>query len=192
MSITRSYPIIGLCLFVIAIFFFIDAIFIQTKHVEEEPVHIAQKQSIPSPLTVGRMTGLPLPRFVSLKGEKTFMRRGPSKTHAVMWQYQKKGLPVEIVDEYDDWRKIRDMDGSEGWINQSVLSGRRTVLTLEGTHSVRSSAGYDSTPVAKIEGGMVAIPRKCTSDWCLLEHPAFEGWLPKAVLYGVSMQEVFD
>lgn len=140
----------------------------------------------------GRMTGLPLPRFVSLKGGETNMRRGPSKTHAVIWTYKKAGLPVEIINEYDNWRKVRDMDGSEGWIHQMVISGRRTVVTLDGTHIVRSGAGDDFSAVAKISGGVIAKPEKCKKNWCLLQHLQFEGWLPKSVLYGVYDDETFD
>ena len=110
---------------------------------------------------VGRVTGLPIPRFVSLKGKKTYMRHGPSKSHAIMWEYNKRGLPVEVINEYDHWRKIRDMDGSEGWIHQTVLSGRRTIVTLEGTHIVRDGDGYTFDAVAQISGGMVLRPEQC-------------------------------
>lgn len=140
---------------------------------------------------VGRVTGLPLPRFVSLKGNKTYMRRGPGKSHAIMWEYKRRGLPIEVVDESDHWRKIRDMDGSEGWIHQTVLSGRRMVVTLEGTHIVRSGDGYTFGPVAQTSGGMVLRPEQCKRNWCKVEHKEFEGWLPKEILYGIYEEEVF-
>ncbi len=73
-------------------------------------------------------SGLPLPRFVSLKAEKVNVRRGPSSDHAVAWVFQRKGMPVEIVAEFDNWRRIRDSDGEEGWILQNMLSGRRTAV----------------------------------------------------------------
>ncbi|MEM6604089.1 MAG: SH3 domain-containing protein, partial [Pseudomonadota bacterium] len=137
----------------------------------------------------GRITGLPIPRFVTLKGNKANMRFGPSKTHAIKWQYNRKGLPVEVIDEFDHWRKVRDMDGSEGWIHQMVLSGRRTVVTLEGDHFVRSGPNYDYDIVAQISGGVILTPDDCSESWCLLEHDTFEGWLPKDVLYGVYSSE---
>ena len=140
---------------------------------------------------VGRVTGLPIPRFVSLKGKKTYMRHGPSKSHAIMWEYNKRGLPVEVINEYDHWRKIRDMDGSEGWIHQTVLSGRRTIVTLEGTHIVRDGDGYTFDAVAQISGGMVLRPEQCKRHWCKVEHKEFEGWLPKEILYGIYEEEVF-
>ena len=71
-------------------------------------------------------SGLPLPRFVSLKSGRVNSRIGPGVNYAVDWMYLKPGLPMEIIQEYDNWRRVRDSDGSEGWINQSLLSGRRT------------------------------------------------------------------
>lgn len=140
---------------------------------------------------VGRVTGLPLPRFVSLKGNKTNMRHGPSKSHAIMWEYKRRGLPVEVINEYDHWRKVRDMDGSEGWIHQTVLSGRRMIVTLEGTHIARTGDGYTFGAAAQISGGMVLRPEQCKRNWCKVEHEEFEGWLPKEILYGVYEEEIF-
>ena len=77
-------------------------------------------------------TGLPVPRFVSLKANKVNMRIGPGKQFKVVWLYLKKGLPVEIIQEYDNWRKVRDPEGAEGWILHSLLSGRRTVIVNPG------------------------------------------------------------
>src|ERR1044072_3620785 len=73
-------------------------------------------------------SGLPLPRFVSLKADKINVRRGPSSEHQVAWVYQRKGLPVEITAEFENWRRIRDSDGEEGWVYQSMLSGKRMAL----------------------------------------------------------------
>ena len=73
-------------------------------------------------------SGLPLPRFVSLKSGRVNSRIGPGVNYAVDWMYLKPGLPMEIIQEYDNWRRVRDPDGAEGWINQSLLSGRRTAI----------------------------------------------------------------
>ena len=71
-------------------------------------------------------SGLPVPRFVSLKADKVNMHIGPAKTYEVRWVYQRAGLPVEITAEFENWRRIRDSDGAEGWVYHSLLSGRRT------------------------------------------------------------------
>src|SRR5690606_20739449 len=87
----------------------------------------AQAQSAAQTVTLGP-SGLPLPRFVSLKSSRVNSRIGPGLNYSVGWMYTRAGLPMEIVQEYDTWRKVRDADGSEGWINQSLLSGKRTAI----------------------------------------------------------------
>ncbi len=77
---------------------------------------------------MGSATGLPVPRYVSLKSEHVNLREGPSKDHATKWIYQRAGLPVEIIAEYETWRRIRDSEGAEGWVLHSLLSGKRTAL----------------------------------------------------------------
>lgn len=139
----------------------------------------------------GRVTNLPLPRFVTLKGEKTYMRLGPGKDYGLLWIYQKKGLPVEIIEEYEQWRRVRDLDGSEGWIHQSVLSGRRMVITLEGTHNLYENPNTDSDIVAMIEGNTIISPEECNKYYCFVNHSEFSGWIEKSVLYGVYDEEIF-
>src|SRR5918995_3250361 len=77
-----------------------------------------------------RGTGLPVPRYVSLKTDRVNLREGPSKDHRTAWVFQRAGLPVEIVAEYETWRRIRDAEGTEGWVLHSLLSGRRTPLVM--------------------------------------------------------------
>ena len=78
----------------------------------------------------GKVTGLPVPRYVSLKTDRVNLREGPSKDHRTAWVFQRAGLPVEIVAEYETWRRIRDAEGTEGWVLHSLLSGRRTALVM--------------------------------------------------------------
>ena len=89
---------------------------------------VAAQASDPNGQTVGRVSGLPVPRFVSLKADKTNLREGPSKDHRTTWVYQRAGLPVEITAEFGMWRKVRDSDGTEGWVLHNLLSGRRTAI----------------------------------------------------------------
>ena len=82
---------------------------------------------------IGPVSGLPVPRFVSLKPDKVNVRGGPTRDHDVTWTYTRAGLPVEITAESDNWRRIRDWEGAEGWVYHSMLSGRRTaVVTAKG------------------------------------------------------------
>ena len=96
----------------------------------------------------GSGTGLPVPRYVSLKTDRVNLREGPSKDHRTAWVFQRAGLPVEIVAEYETWRRIRDSEGTEGWVLHSLLSGRRTALVMPWAQGrpacrSRSSTGPD-------------------------------------------------
>ena len=80
-------------------------------------------------------SGLTIPRFVSLRSNKVFVRTGPALRYPIKWIYTREGLPVEVVQEFDTWRKVRDKDGEEGWIHSSLLSGKRhAVIDLSLIH----------------------------------------------------------
>ena len=82
--------------------------------------------------SVGEVTKMPIPRFVSMRGDQVFARTGPGTRYPIKWVFQRKNLPVEIVQEFDTWRKIRDIDGEEGWVHQSLLSGKRFGVLKDG------------------------------------------------------------
>ena len=84
---------------------------------------------------------LPVPRFVSLIADQVYGRSGPSRSHAIRWEYLREGLPVEVIAETEDWRQVRDPDGEETWIHRSMLSGERFVAgerTIEVVVAVRA------------------------------------------------------
>lgn len=141
-------------------------------------------------------SGLPIPRFVSLKAEKVNVRRGPSSDHAVAWVFQRKGLPVEIVAEFDNWRRIRDSDGEEGWILQSLLSGKRTAVVAPWRDG-QSLTLYDrpnaaGAKVAIVGAGVVANIEGCNGDWCEITAGGYDGWLEQNQLWGAYPGESVD
>src|SRR3954452_23445212 len=115
-------------------------------------------------------SGLPVPRYVSLKSDHVNVRAGPTKDNDVAWVYTRSGLPVEITAEYENWRRVRDSEGSEGWVYHSLLSGRRTaVVTMKNKDdlvSIYESADQTSGITARLQAGVVAQVKKCTSSWC--------------------------
>ncbi len=141
-------------------------------------------------------SGLPIPRFVSLKAEKVNVRRGPSSDHAVAWVFQRKGLPVEIVAEFENWRRVRDSDGSEGWILQNMLSGRRTAVIApwkQGqTLPLHRGANAGSSLVATIGTGVVAEVEDCDGSWCALSAGGYDGYVEQSQLWGVYPGEKVD
>ncbi|HWG04510.1 MAG TPA: SH3 domain-containing protein [Beijerinckiaceae bacterium] len=142
---------------------------------------------------VGSSTGLPLPRYVSLKSDKVNLREGPSKDHRTTWVFERAGLPVEITAESDNWRRIRDSEGTEGWVEQSLLSGRRTVLVApwkQETLMLYSKPSDSSAIVAKLQSGVLGNVRKCDGgSWCVIYGEGFEGYMQQSNLWGVYPDE---
>jgi SH3-like domain-containing protein len=135
-------------------------------------------------------SGLPLPRFVSLKSGRVNARVGPGLNYAVEWLYMKPGLPMEILQEYDNWRKVRDSDGAEGWINQSLLSGKRTGITApwqrgkDAGIALRTGPAEEAATVAVIEPGVIGTIKSCNGEWCEMSFQSYSGWLSQALIWG--------
>jgi SH3-like domain-containing protein len=146
----------------------------------------------PSQSVSAEGTTLPLPRFVSLRADQVNLRTGPGVQFPVEWVYQRQNLPVEIIAEYRTWRKIRDWQSTQGWVHQSMLSGRRSVIVTGKRRSLRSSADTKSPPVAEIEAGAIAHLDKCPSGggWCFVEAESLKGWLRKVEFWGAYRDEV--
>lgn len=146
--------------------------------------------------TIGR-SGLPLPRFVTLKAARVNMRVGPDRhKYPVLWSYQRQGLPVEIVQEYDNWRRIRDVDGALGWVNAAMLSGKRAALLApkqqSGLVPLYAKADKSSAVVIKAEPGVIGAVKSCDGQWCLLDISRNRGFIRQNLLWGVYPHEVID
>ncbi|MCE2509440.1 MAG: hypothetical protein J4G10_00430 [Alphaproteobacteria bacterium] len=139
-------------------------------------------------------TGLPLPRYVSLRASEVNVRTGPGVRYPVDWVFRRHGLPVEIVAEFDTWRKIRDAEGTEGWVHQSLLSGKRAILVTGGLRTLHRKPSKDSKTVAKAEtnvvGRLIACPKQ--SEWCRVNVGAYEGWLKRSDFWGVYPNETVE
>jgi SH3-like domain-containing protein len=153
-------------------------------------VPMAPAQDLPA----GPSSGLPVPRFVSLKPDKVNVRAGPTRNHDVTWQFTRAGLPVEITAESDNWRRIRDWEGQEGWVYHSLLSGRRTAMVIskhkEELVPLFGSDDEQSAVVARLQPGVSASVRKCTGKWCQISGAGFNGWIAQERLWGVYPNEV--
>lgn len=133
----------------------------------------------------------PLPRFVSLKSDKVNMRTGPGRRYPVSWVYLRRGLPVEVIGEYELWRKVRDADGDEGWIYRNLLSGKRTAMIVGGVATARDGPGEGFPVVFRAEAGVIGTLRVCRAQWCLLDVGDRQGWVRRDRLFGVHDGEVF-
>jgi SH3-like domain-containing protein len=145
-------------------------------------------------LPAGASSGLPVPRFVSLKPDKVNVRAGPTRNHDVAWQFTRSGLPVEITAESDNWRRIRDWEGSEGWVYHSLLSGRRTAMVTSKHKDelvpLFGAADDQTHVVARLQPGVSASVRRCTGKWCQINGAGFDGWIAQERLWGVYPNEL--
>ena len=144
----------------------------------------------------GSASGLPVPRYVSLKSDRVNVRTGPTKDHEVAWVFTKPGLPVEITAEFETWRRIRDAEGAEGWVYHSLLSGRRTAVVTardkDQLIAVSESPKAESEVTAQLQPGVVTQVRRCDGKWCRVNGNRFEGWVPQERLWGVYPNEKVD
>ncbi|MBL8667179.1 MAG: hypothetical protein JNM48_06930 [Rhodospirillales bacterium] len=134
---------------------------------------------------------LPVPRFVSLRVSEAIMRAGPGQEYPIRWTYQHVGIPLEVTRDYYDWRRVRDWQGSEGWMHSRVLSSRRTVMISGEIRTLRDEPEADATPVARLQGPVIGKLLSCpkNSDWCRIEVSAVKGWLRRSEMWGVYPKE---
>jgi SH3-like domain-containing protein len=190
----RIAAILGSCGLVLAVAGFWTAI--HTLGIS----HPSAAQSVaaipPATGQLGTATGLPIPRYVSLKSDRVNLREGPSKDHRTSWVFQRAGLPVEITAEFETWRKIRDSEGSEGWVLHSLLSGRRTALIFPSrkAESVElfGKPGNRAAAVARLQAGVIGSVRACDGKWCRFSGEGFDGYVEQQNLWGVYPEEKLD
>jgi SH3-like domain-containing protein len=151
---------------------------------------------LPLPAGAGapETSGLPVPRFVSLRADKANMRTGPGEQYPIKWVYQRPGLPLEIIAEYYNWRRVRDWQGTEGWMHTSMLSGRRYVVVTGAERALRAKPDSGADIVAKVDPSVVARLRRCPAagSWCEVEVTGIRGWLPRSDLWGVMPDEAVE
>jgi SH3-like domain-containing protein len=134
-------------------------------------------------------SGLPIPRFVSLKATRVNVRIGPGEEYKIAWVFTRPGLPIEVIQEYDTWRRIRDSDGTVGWVFQSLLSGKRTAVVAPWANNdprpIRSAASADASITAYLEPKVLGEIDKCADGWCKISGKGYDGWIPQDQLWGV-------
>ena len=142
----------------------------------------------------GAKSALPVPRFVSLKSDKVNVRKGPSTDQSIVWVFSRAGLPVEVIAESDNWRRVRDSEGADGWVFHSLLSARRTVLVApwakgEERVPLYSSKSTSSRAVAELQSGVLGNIVTCDGSWCELSVDDYSGYAQQYQLWGVYRGE---
>lgn len=136
--------------------------------------------------TVGSTSlNLKLPRFASLRADEVNLRAGPGTRYPIEWVYKRRNLPVEVIDEFDTWRRIRDWEGTEGWVHQSMLNGRRSIIIVDDLAMLRRDPQEDARGVARLEAGVIGRVDSCGDIWCVVTAFNRKGWLRREQFYGV-------
>lgn len=124
-------------------------------------------------------------RFASLRADDVNVRAGPGVRYPVKWKFVQRNMPVQIVAEYDTWRKIRDWEGAEGWVHRAMLSSRRSLIVVGQGQTMRKDATDDSAAVARLATGYVVTVSQCGREWCEVEAGGYEGWVKRDHVWGI-------
>ena len=145
------------------------------------------------------VSGLPVPRFVSIKPSRVNLRSGPGTEYPTTWVYKREGLPLEIIQEYEGWRQVRDSDDTKGWVLSNFLSGRRTALVepWEAKPNVatplvalRADDSENARIIAQVEANVIANVMSCNGKWCWVVIDQYKGYIPQQKLWGVYEAEI--
>lgn len=154
----------------------------------------------------GTVTGMPIPRFVVLKSQETNLRKGPNVKFPIVWTYKRKGYPMELVAEFENWRKLRDQDGSEGWVHENLITGVRNAMIFKTEYKTdnpmyKQNPGElvlfrypdeTSYPMIRAQIGVMGKIKKCQKEWCKVSLGDTTAWVLKSNLWGVYQDEIID
>lgn len=155
---------------------------------------------------LGPVTGLPIPRFVSLKSSEVNLRKGPNYKFPVEWNYKQKSYPMKLVAEFENWRKLRDEDGSEGWIHENLITGNRHAYVRSNIYKTKNQLylnhkselvlfrypDENSYPIVRMQIGVIGKLKKCHKEWCKIKIQNTSGWVLKQNLWGVTPDEIIE
>ena len=147
-------------------------------------------------ILTGSASGLPVPRFVSLKSDRVNVRSGPNKDQEVRWVYIRAGMPVEVTAEFENWRRIRDWEGAEGWVYHSLLAGKRSAVVVpplkDDLVPLFEKANAESAVAARLQSGVLGQLKSCNGLWCEFSGKGFSGWIKQERLWGAYPNEKVD
>ena len=142
---------------------------------------------------IGKETGLKIPRYISLKSNEANIRVGPSKNYPILLKYIKKNLPLKVIDEHEDWRRVKDFNNNIGWIHKSLISGNRTgIIFFNNDKEVKIiNNTLDETSIGLIGNGNIVLLSKCKLNSCYISIDSYKGWVNKKNIWGVNENEIF-
>lgn len=156
------------------------------------PAPAAKPATPPRDPSKGAVTNLPIPRFVSLKGNEGNARRGPSLTHRIDWVFTTPGMPLRVTAEHENWRRVEDAEGLGGWVHYALLSGVRSAILSADLADFRMQPDPASAVRFQAERGVIGRLLACTPDWCRMNVQGERGWVEKSALWGVIPGEILE
>jgi len=132
------------------------------------------------------------PRYASLRAEKVNVRSGPGFRYPIVWVFIRKGMPIEITTEFESWRKIRDRDGSEGWVHQNLISSTRMALVIGAVRPLHDGSSATTPVLLFAEPGVQGELVACNKSWCKVRIAGRAGWMQREYLWGVNAEETFE
>ncbi len=148
--------------------------------------------SVVIPITAFAGSDLTLPRYASLRADTVHLRTGPGKRYPVDWIFISRNMPVEITAEFENWRKVRDWQGTEGWVHRALLSKKRTAVVIAGIQPLRRNPDPSSALTARVMEKVVGRLLRCAGKWCRLEIGKHRGWMRRSHIWGVYTDEKLD
>ena len=121
--------------------------------------------------------------FLMLKNNKVNVRYGPSFDYPIKYVYQKKFLPVKVIDKKENFRRIIDHKKNSGWIHISQLKKSKSLVVLEEIIIFKKNSRF-SEPLYKVKKGRLLIVKKCISDWCRVRTEDYYGWIKIKNVWG--------
>lgn len=147
-------------------------------------------ESLPTnPDALKNRSGLAVPRFASLRAGKAFLRAGPGKEYPVTWVFTRPGVPVEVTYEWNVWRRVRDAEGVEGWMDRAMLSTERTIQVIGSTRNLHARPDLSSPIVLRAEPGVAARITMCEGRWCRVEAGGRAGYMLREQGFGTYPDE---
>lgn len=149
------------------------------------PVAAAETGAEPA---LSRFSGKPVPRFETLRWAEVNGRVGPSVSYPIAWRYNRKGLPMLVVKESGEWRRVRDPAGDEVWVHQRMLVSGPTAMVTETTVLIDAPAG-DAAGLAEVGEGVLVEVERCDGGHCRVKAGSFRGWIARTKLWGTAPPE---
>lgn len=126
--------------------------------------------------------------FASLRANETNVRAGPGQNYPIKFSYRLKGIPMQVISEYDNWNEIKDYEGQSGWVMQSLLTKKRTLMirTSKEFINLYKKNNEKSRVLLRLENNVIGDYLKCVEGWCAIEVADKKGWVKEEDVFGVD------